>query len=624
MYDEQGRLRVAVPKLTLTAIFSWIVLDIYLVIGTLIPTFSGTLAQLLVKPAAAAAAVGLVCNLIFFPESTSHKALHDMQAMLAPMKGFLNACLLNFEKPSMQFDPMVLEGAKAKAVMGYKEIESSLGFLPLDLSIGRWNAEDILSLKEPMGKVVTMYTGLIQLQIDRITAYKKRRNLDDIEAALEGGDENRKPTIGAHQLALSLDARHSIRHPEEQELLWKSLAALLASSSNIMGSCMEALDAIIESLAAVNNKRFFSRSSAQQCEDMAAEHEELLQRLIQHEETFSREASEGLLDPHEHLFNEEGKLRNDEEIPPVHGLIVGLLFEVRMLAVSHALKLMLKRIIELERGRTRTRVWFPTGIRHLFAWGFGRAPTPAISSMGDLDHQQIEKVETIVTERHKKSRRAARKDKKEAKKQTTESSKQFETLRFVAGKKRSTAGRIMLATIKWLTSDESLFGFRVVLVTVILGVPAVCMPSAGFYYKEKGLWALIMGQMGVGTYTSDFVFGLTSRIVGTVIGGIMGMVCWYIGAGSGNGEPYGMAAIFGIAIVFLMWLRLFTGPQYMQGAMLMAATTFLVASYSWVDTYVLSFHCLVDTLLIYRLGTSPRMEILALATTYSGAVYCSS
>lgn len=552
-----------------------------MVIGPLIPTFNGTLAQLLIKPAAAGAAVGLACNILFFPESTSHKALHDMSAMLAPMKGFLDACLLNFEKPSLLFDPVALEGAKTKVVVGYKEVESSLGFLPLDSSISRWNAEDVLSLKEPLSKIVTMYTGLIQLQIDRVTAYKKRRSLDDIEAALEGGDEDRKPTIGAHQVAISLDVRHSIRHPEEQELLWKSLAAMLASSGNIMGSCGDALDAIIEALDSVNNKRFFGRPSATQCEEMAAKHEEVLQRLIQHEESFSREASLGLLDPHEHLFNEEGKLRNDEEIPPIHGLIVGLLFEVRMLAVSHALKLLLTRIIELERGRTKTRLWFPTGIRHLFAWGFGRNPTPAISSMGDLDHQQIEKVETIVSVHHKK-RKNARKEKKA--KKVTESSKQLETLRFVAGKRRSIAGRVVLAIINWLTSDESLFGLRVVLVTIILGVPAVCVSSAGFYYREKGLWALIMGQMGVGTYTADFVFGLASRVIGTVVGGLVGMACWYIGAGSGNGEPYGMAAIFGAVIVMLMWLRLFLGPQFMQASMLMAATTFLTASYSWVDT----------------------------------------
>ena len=74
------------------------------------------------------------------------------------------------------------------------------------------------------------------------------------------------------------------------------------------------------------------------------------------------------------------------------------------------------------------------------------------------------------------------------------------------------------------------------------------------------------------------------RVVGTVLGGLIGMVCWYIGAGSGPGEPFGMAAVMAVVIVFLMWGRLFTSPALMQFWILMAATVFLTVAYSWVDT----------------------------------------
>ena len=138
--------------------------------------------------------------------------------------------------------------------------------------------------------------------------------------------------------------------------------------------------------------------------------------------------------------------------------------------------------------------------------------------------------------------------------------------------------------MQWLTNDESLFAIRVVIVTVAAAVPAVCTSSAGFYYREKGLWALIMGQMAMGTYTADFIFGFGLRVVGTVIGGLIGMVVWYIGAGNGPGEPFGMAAISAVVIIVLMWGRLFTGPAWIQLWTLMAATVFLTMAYSWVDT----------------------------------------
>jgi hypothetical protein len=91
-----ARVRVAAPKLALFQVFAIIVSDIFLTIGPLIPSFSGTIPSVLVKPAATAVGIGMVCNLLFFPESTSHLVLETMVGVVTPMKGLIDACKLGF------------------------------------------------------------------------------------------------------------------------------------------------------------------------------------------------------------------------------------------------------------------------------------------------------------------------------------------------------------------------------------------------------------------------------------------------------------------------------------------------------------------------------------------------
>ena len=75
----------------------------------------------------------------------------------------------------------------------------------------------------------------------------------------------------------------------------------------------------------------------------------------------------------------------------------------------------------------------------------------------------------------------------------------------------------------------------------------------------RGLWALIMvglsflpdaassfadrqAQTGMGVYTGEQIGSFFLRMSGTVLGLVIGMVAWYIGAGRGPGNPYGVAA----------------------------------------------------------------------------------
>ena len=77
-----------------------------------------------------------------------------------------------------------------------------------------------------------------------------------------------------------------------------------------------------------------------------------------------------------------------------------------------------------------------------------------------------------------------------------------------------------------------------------------------------------------------------SRLTGTFLGLILGLLAWYIGErnyrvscflqtcyhlgnGNGRGNAYGTAASVGVFLVPLMFIRLFSPPQYLKGNALM-------------------------------------------------------
>ena len=129
-----------------------------------------------------------------------------------------------------------------------------------------------------------------------------------------------------------------------------------------------------------------------------------------------------------------------------------------------------------------------------------------------------------------------------------------------------------------------MYALRLVAVTIACAIPAVIPSSAGFYYREKGLWGLIMAQTSVVVYMSDFTLSFVSRGVGTVVGGVAGLVAWYIGSGHGDGNPYGLAAIMALVLLLLMWGRLFAPPVLLQAMIMGGATCILVVGYSYDDT----------------------------------------
>ena len=66
-----------------------------------------------------------------------------------------------------------------------------------------------------------------------------------------------------------------------------------------------------------------------------------------------------------------------------------------------------------------------------------------------------------------------------------------------------------------------------------------------------------MGQLTLARFRGDTVFALVARVFSTTLGSVLGLVLWYISAGSGKGNAYGLAVVIGVSSPFLVFWRLY-------------------------------------------------------------------
>lgn len=505
---------------------------------------------------------------------------------MAPMKAFIEACSLSFEHHPIEFDLAKLQETKAAVLGAYKGLDAGLGFLPLDSSIGRWSAEDVSSLKQPLMQVLTTFLGLVQLQIGTtlgVNKSKKRNRIRDTLDEKKPLDAKDLPKHGHLQLMQSFELSRRFPANEESDLWSKSMQILADSSRGILNATGEAIEAVVQALHHVNTRRWRKRPSAAECDALRNSHQVVLDQLAHERAAFASENTEQLLGHHLHLFNKDGRLRlvDDASANPIRGLLLALVFEERVLSVSHALHTMLEKIVQLETERTKTRLWAPSSLQHAVPWLFGKIPAPAGNSAGVASSQS-----TISESGTTSTKKMSNKEKKAKAVEEHTAEHELQVLRVHGGRQRSAISRFLVAAAAWLSSNEGVYALRILIVTIALTLPAVIKHSAGFFYRERGLWALIMAQTGMVLFSADFVFGLVQRITGTIIGGAIGTACWYIGAGNGPGNPYGLAAIMAVVVIMFMYCRLFAPPSLLQGFILGAASMYLIVGYSWAGKHL--------------------------------------
>jgi uncharacterized membrane protein YgaE (UPF0421/DUF939 family) len=143
----------------------------------------------------------------------------------------------------------------------------------------------------------------------------------------------------------------------------------------------------------------------------------------------------------------------------------------------------------------------------------------------------------------------------------------------------------MYHVAKEMGGGNFLFALKAGVLTIILSLPSFLQSSAEFAYRNKSVWAVIMAQLTLCRFRGDTAFGFVTRIISTIVGGIIGTVMWYISTGSGKGDAFGLAAVCFVCFPFFFFFRLYW-PVAPMTNMIIWVTTALVFGYSYQDTHL--------------------------------------
>ncbi|KAJ1715186.1 hypothetical protein NYO67_2681 [Aspergillus flavus] len=559
-----ARLRASNPKAALTSIFGIIISDLFLNFTPLLPSFSGTLPLTLVKPAAIGVGLGFACSVLFFPRSTSHVVLDSMEDIVELLKQPLAFTSVTLGKKAQQPDVDRLHKTHAQIIQEYRKMEPGLAFLPLDFSVGRWGPEEVASFKEPMRQVVAAILLLLEFHIGRIHGEVRTEDIlrEHAEQTKNGDitDEKQPRKVGAQQLSQLVELLEGLRSSDNQQLPQEIVDELVHTSAMAIDACLEGLTVTRECIHMVNCRRWVRRAPPTEREDLYQRSRTALENLRKAHSGFLRDMTELLIGHFAPTTN--GESRDQRKIG---ALVVGMVFEEHVCITITRTQALLDRVSTAFHDSKGTKLWWPTSLRYAASWAFRKkAKAPTTTTVVEDDPDEAEDLTKAAQEKLRISRG-------------------------YRPKNRSPLGRAILGTYHWFTSNEGLFALRMVVVTIALGIPGVIPHTAGFYYREKGLWGLIMAQTGLLVYMSEFTFSTLGRLVGTVAGGVLGLLAWYIGSANGPGNPYGLSAVMAVMLAILMWIRLYLPPNLVQGGIMGGATFMLVVAYSYDDTHIPSY-----------------------------------
>ncbi|PYI05946.1 hypothetical protein BO78DRAFT_419262 [Aspergillus sclerotiicarbonarius CBS 121057] len=551
-----ARLRASNPKAALTSVFGIIISDLFLNYTPLLPSFSGTLPLTLVKPAAIGVGLGLACSILFFPQSTSHVVLDNMEDIVRLLQPPL-ALTANTLGKEEQPNPDQLRVTQAQIIQKYRGMVPALAFLPLDFSVGCWGAEDVASFQGPLRDALFAVLSLLDFNIARIAGQARTEDLLRRYVDQKDADGQEKPIreVGEHQLTQLAELLNGFRSPDSQPLRKEVVQELVRTSAAAINACTDGLSIVQECIHLVNCRRWFRQPKQAEREQLQQRSESALETLRKARSAFINDMSEILIGEHDQRMADQA-----QQFRP---LMFVLVFEEHISNAVEKTEALLARVSTVFQESTKVRLYLPTRLRYAASWASAKGVKAPGSQTTEDDPDSVS-VDDVAKSAQEKLR----------------------ATRGYRTKPRHPFSRAVLGIYHWFTCDQGLYALRMVVVTIALGIPGVIPHSASFYFREKGLWALIMGQTGLLVYMADFAFSVIARIIGTVVGGVLGLLAWYIGSADGPGNPYGLSAITAVVLAILVWVRLYLPPSMMQGGIIGAATFLLVIAYSYDDTHI--------------------------------------
>ncbi|PHH90257.1 hypothetical protein CDD83_4165 [Cordyceps sp. RAO-2017] len=585
-----ARLRCYNPKLTLFQIMGSIIIDLFLLIGPTLPSWDGSLASVLVKPGAVGVGLGLACCVLFFPQSTSYAVLEKMEKLVRLADASLDSARKHLAGQKAGVDR--LRAGKAASVGLYKTLQPILQFLPLDVSRGRWNAEDVEGLAVPVRDVMLAHLSLVDFQVASVEAAQKEESIRRrSDTPINGGDgaavaEKDGGTghdIGRRQLLENAKLIEAFTNPEMGAMRERAMQGLQGTTAELLDACSAGVKLAAQYIHTVNTCRWIGEPSQERFAELARQLEETRARIEGARARCVVDTTEVVLQSHGELFGPDGQIKVDDSVEPpmLHGVVTAMVIEERILDAAVSIEGLLEFMLQLGKTRTAHRIWLPNRLRYALHWLTNGGLSVPIS----VSPSKTAENPDSVTGRDVANPAAQADD------QADEAWRQLRVVRGKPGRaaRRGRAYRVIAGTWRWLTCPDSMYAIRITVATFATSIPAAIPHSAGFFYREKGIWAVVTVQTSLLEYMADFTLSLFARAVGTVVGGVMGMVAWYMGSGGGPGNPYGMGASTAFWTLILVWLRLFLPPAYTMAAILCGVTFMLVIGFSYDDQHIMQY-----------------------------------
>ncbi|KAH8835963.1 hypothetical protein DL96DRAFT_1576215 [Flagelloscypha sp. PMI_526] len=607
-------LRTRNPALTIMTIFATIVVDVMCCYGPSFPTAQYTLAKSFIIPATFCLACSIASLIFIFPESMNHVWLTRLS------DGSLKATLtlLDLQKQLITSDPKDLDNWKAlldqslpikrAIILGAQELKGQVGFANLEISVGRLGPEDLKKLQKRMelfiprvGSVLyffslsftELFLGLSWHSLIIITTSSAVTRCLHLSLTVNPATPTARYT-NLHQRIL----KHENDHGHTIEALLPTMAEL---SADLRTSCEEASKALLQWIQACNSGRwtgFFKIGGKSLKESQKATSDQLAKALKQLEDDFKvfrEEKRVEFLQHFQKFFDEDtGQLLDPHMKFSSRTLFLCFTYSESLEGYADAAAQVLRLALELDGKRPSPRIWFPSGFGAMarkiaskhnndsddgtpeftdpLSLGSSQDPTRVKGGVGGSESDST----LIVTEEEDTAKELFNQP------ETTPRNPDARPARTFIGRFFGAFGDFL----RFLRSPEGIFCLRTGVITIALWIPGVVAESAWFNYGNRGLWALIMAQLSLAVYAGDQISSVIIRTGSTIVGLLIGIVAWYIGAQKGLGNPYGVVAATVVLSAPFLLGRIAAPPQELMVWILVGVTIIFVVGYSWVDNHI--------------------------------------
>ncbi|GHJ86374.1 hypothetical protein NliqN6_2776 [Naganishia liquefaciens] len=598
-----GSIRALAPKLTLLCLFGTIVMDVMMSYGPLFPSQQYTLATQFLIPTGYYVATAVASIILIFPQTLSHALTSGYIAgVLKAGNGLVGLQAKVLETSPENLDAWSALSAKARELRQISsgalvQITGSLGMLELEVSYGRVSARDLKLLVEKSKVLVGRLMGVASFQL--LVEEAKRNDRRDASDSAEGFENKNVDRL--------FKLRHVMNEKEQGggRGIVQLLPILKQSSERLRTACTSGLAGSTDWLEWTNTHRWSRGNKAyppgESVEEGLMKRKAAIEELKDALEEFRTAEHIKLLEPFRELFDEE--TGDFLEHPPnmsdkdafrlrTRSLFISFVFVTNLISYATTLIDFLQALLEIEARSPKNKLQWPTALRKIFKVAMSHNGTN--SNPLEIGTQDVDDETDSSDDEDSESTSSTLQDKRrQAKEQRRRKTEERRRKKYVvdpdAELPRNGLQRF-LRTIglawRWQSSPQGLFALKYSLVSIALWVPAVVPNSAYFNYVNRGLWALIMAQTGLGVFAGEQIVNFLARMAGTLIGLVLGMLAWYMGSGHGRGNAYGTVAATLVVTAPFLFARIVAPQPVMALPLMIAVTIVFVIGYSWLDTHL--------------------------------------